>query len=73
MVFGKKDQKRQMDITISSEKLEQIRKACLTTCDSCLGHILTEDVRCETEIKNRTGMTKHKFNTMYCDTKLIPL
>jgi len=53
--FGKKG-KKQVKITINGNEIEQVRPF------RYLGSVITENVRCEQEIKTRIAMAKTEFN-----------
>jgi hypothetical protein len=47
---------KSMDITVNGVKLEQVKQYCY------LGSMITEDCKCQTEIRRRIAMGKEAFN-----------
>jgi len=58
MVISKTKEETLLNIRIDGESLKQVSSFVY------LGHIITEDGRCETEIKKRIGMAKNIFSNM---------
>ena len=58
MVISKTKEEKSLNIRIDGENLEQVSSFVY------LGHIITDDGRCEAEVKKRIGMAKNKFNNM---------
>ena len=58
MVISKDTEEQEINISIHGEKLQQVKHY------QYLGHMVTNDGRCETEVKRRIGMAKSTFNDM---------
>ena len=58
MIISRANITPKADIYVNGEKLEQVESY------SYLGHLITEDGRCEKEIKRRIGIAKNSFNNM---------
>ena len=58
MIISKDTEEQELNINIHGEKLQQIEHY------QYLGHIITNDGTCETEVKRRIRMSKSTFNDM---------
>jgi hypothetical protein len=58
MVISKTEKQHNVAVKINNVTLEQVKSYVY------LGHTITEDGRCEVEIKKRIGMAKNTFNKM---------
>jgi hypothetical protein len=58
MVISKTEEKPKINVNIHGETLQQVSSYLY------LGHTITDDGRCDTEVKKRIGMAKSTFNDM---------
>ena len=59
MVISKMNRSPKVNINIDGTNIEQVNKF------TYLGHLITEDGRCEEEVKRRIAVAKTSFNKMY--------